>query len=257
MEWMESSSETNYDKYKSYIQRRRIVPVSKEFKEAGEKSGGEDKEPMSADADIGENDVRSSSKSYAFDSAMPEATEDGLWSSLGSRNAEDRSTESRSTGEENPIDDYNLRESYSGQDSALRSYQPSTFRKVDPALYRRMQKTNAYPAGHTQAFRSPLPSGDSYRAGTAGHTYRQAHADREGEGDSNRINVLAVKIIKQSLACFALLGIILLMQERTDMAPALAFVKKQVVETHIEPQSLLDGFQNLVAECSKWLGGSP
>ncbi len=256
MEWMESSSETNYDKYKSYIQRRRIAPVSKEFKEAGEKNGGEDKEPMSTAADSVANDVRGSGKSYAFDSAAPEATEDGMWSSLGGRNEEGRNTENPSNGVEDSMDEYNLRQSYQ-QDSSLRSYQPSTFRKVDPALYRRMQKTNAYSAGHTQAFRSPLPPGESYRGGTAGHTYRQAHTDREGEGENNRINVLAVKIIKQSLACFALLGIILLMQERADMAPALAFVKKQVVETHIEPKSLLDGFQNLVAECSRWLGGSP
>ncbi len=75
--------------------------------------------------------------------------------------------------------------------------------------------------------------------------------------EENRATLLAVKIIKQALACFAILGLIVFLQQRTDTAGALMFLKSQVVDKHIEVNSLISGVQNIITECTKLFGGSP
>jgi len=75
--------------------------------------------------------------------------------------------------------------------------------------------------------------------------------------EDNRATLLAVKIIKQALACFAILGIIVFLQQRTDTTDALMFIKSHVVDNHIEVSSLISGVQNIITECTKLFGGSP
>lgn len=91
----------------------------------------------------------------------------------------------------------------------------------------------------SSAYRKPyprpayrMPSYPSYRSFT-GH---------RAQVEDNRATLLAIKVIKQALACFAILGIIVLMQGRPDMQGTLAFLRKHVVETHIDPLSI---FQNV------------
>ena len=69
--------------------------------------------------------------------------------------------------------------------------------------------------------------------------------------------MLAIKIIKQALACFAVLGIIVLMQQNVGMADELSFVKKHVVENHIELDNIINGVKNIIAECSRFSEGHP
>ena len=83
-------------------------------------------------------------------------------------------------------------------------------------------------------------------------------------GASNRLAIednktanLAIKIIKQALACFAILGLIVFLQQRADAAGALTFIKSQVVDNHIEVKSLITGVENIITECSRIFGGSP
>jgi hypothetical protein len=69
--------------------------------------------------------------------------------------------------------------------------------------------------------------------------------------------MLAIKIIKQSIACFIILGIIVLMQQNIELEDELSFIKRHVVENNIELGSIVDGVKNIIAECSRFLGGSP
>lgn len=75
--------------------------------------------------------------------------------------------------------------------------------------------------------------------------------------EDNRVSLIALRIIKQSLACFAILGIIIFMQSRDDMAGALEFVKRHLIETNIEPQNIFEGIKNIFYQCSRALGGAP
>ncbi len=83
-------------------------------------------------------------------------------------------------------------------------------------------------------------------------------------GASNRLAIeenktanLAIRIIKQALACFAILGLIVFLQQRADTAGALMFIKNQVVDNHTEVSSLITGVENIITECSRIFGGSP
>ncbi len=75
--------------------------------------------------------------------------------------------------------------------------------------------------------------------------------------EENRTANLAIKIIKQALACFAILGLIVFLQQRADAAGALTFIKSQVVDNHTEVSSLITGVENIITECSKIFGGLP
>jgi len=75
--------------------------------------------------------------------------------------------------------------------------------------------------------------------------------------EENRATLLAVKVIKQALACFAILGVIVFLQQRADTSGALIFIKNQVVDNHIDVSNLISGVQNIITECAKLFGGSP
>lgn len=77
------------------------------------------------------------------------------------------------------------------------------------------------------------------------------------EIEENKATLLAIKIIKQALACFAILGLIVFLQQRSDTYGTLMFIKSQVVDNHIEVSSLISGVQNIITECTKLFGGSP
>lgn len=75
--------------------------------------------------------------------------------------------------------------------------------------------------------------------------------------EDNRTALLAIKIIKQALACFAILGIIVFLQQRADTSNALLFIKRQVVDSHTDVRGIISGVENIITECSKIFGGSP
>lgn len=115
--------------------------------------------------------------------------------------------------------------------------------RADTGLYKKLyshsgrNKSPSYPTSYPSAYKG--------------------HSGSHAEVEDNRVTLIAVKLIKQALACFAILGIIILMQSRPDMKEALAVVKKQVIETNIEPQSLYEGIRGIINQCSQALGGSP
>lgn len=85
----------------------------------------------------------------------------------------------------------------------------------------------------------------------------RSYSGYQAQIEDNRATVMAIKLIKQCLACFAILGIVVLMQGRADMQEALDVVRKHVVETHIEPQSLLEDVKSVFSQFVRTLGGSP
>ena len=113
-------------------------------------------------------------------------------------------------------------------------------RRTDPGLYKKLY---TQPTRKTQSY-----------SGTG--SYR-SYSGKQTEIEDNRASMFAVKLIKQALACFAILGIIILMQSRSDMTEVLAVVKKQVVETNFEPKSLYEGILEVFNQCARALGGSP
>ncbi|HBR04087.1 MAG TPA: hypothetical protein DD738_15920 [Ruminiclostridium sp.] len=205
--------ENNLDKYKSYIQKRRV---------------GEDQQ-----ADYGV------SGTSAFKTDKPEegfsesySSSYDFFSDFGRSKINVDQQESVSDNTSDFLDDQEL----------YRRESPFTSpRRTDPGLYQRLY-------GQKRRNASSLYSRYSGGYSTPGHGT---------EIENNRTAVLAIKIIKQTLACFALLGIIVLLQNRSDTANTLAFIRRHVVETHIEPKSILTGLENIVQECSRFLGGSP
>lgn len=110
-------------------------------------------------------------------------------------------------------------------------------RRNDTGLYKKLYSHSGRKA---PAYQSPSPY--------------KGYSSSSVEIQDNKATTLAVKIIKQALACFAILGIVIFMQSRPDMKDALAAVKKQVVETNIEPQSILDGIKNVYNQITTALG---
>lgn len=193
---MEASGVDNLDRYKSYIQRRRV---------------GLDPSDESHMTETAIEKAESTEASFAD-------TYTDSYRGFSSYGKGSESTKAEDT--ETPV---------------------NSLRRTDPGPYQRL-----YGQSHKT---SPYANNSRY------HGY--STSTHSAEIEDNRATVLAVKIIKQALACFAILGIIVLMQQRSDMGGALTFIKKHVVETHIEPNSLLTGVENIVQECSRFLGGSP
>lgn len=116
-----------------------------------------------------------------------------------------------------------------------------TLRRTDPSIYKRL-----YGNGLTNRY-----SGYS-------NNYRNNKTSRyTNEDTDNGTAVLAIKIIKQSLVCFALLGIVVFMQSKSELTHALEFVKKYVVDADIEAKTLISGVENIFKECTRFLGGVP
>jgi len=110
-------------------------------------------------------------------------------------------------------------------------------RKRDHPLYRKMYTR--------QKPRKPAyPSGRSY-------------ISQRAQVEDNRATLIAIKIIKQALACFAILGLVVLMQGRPDMQETLAFMRRHIVETHIDPGDLVNGVKSVFSQLVRNLGGGP
>lgn len=113
----------------------------------------------------------------------------------------------------------------------------NALRKRDHPLYRKLYQQQRY---RTPAY----PSGKSYTS-------------QRAQIEDNMATLIAIKVIKQALACFAILGIIVLMQGRQDMQETLAVIRKHVVETHIDPRSLFENVKSAFSQLVRTLGGSP
>jgi len=111
----------------------------------------------------------------------------------------------------------------------------TSYRKQDSSIYRKLYSRPGYRT-------TPYPSYKSY-------------AGQQAQVEDNRATLIAIKIIKQSLACFAILGIIVLMQGRPDMQNTLAVIKKYVVETHIEPRSFFENVRDVFNKIVHTFGG--
>jgi len=123
-----------------------------------------------------------------------------------------------------------------GRESLSEARPASRGRNLD--LYRKLYARQ----GHRN-----LPYASPYRS----------HSGYQAQVEDNRATLMAIKLIKQCLACFAILGIIVLMQGRADMQGALDVVRKHVVETHIDPQSLYEDVKTVFSQLVQTLGGSP
>ncbi len=216
---IEAAKVDNLDKYKSYIQRRRVGPDPNEANETAQPVIRLTEPLMDYDFDTKEEVRIESDKRSALQDFLSDETGASTVSSSGTTGTKRAST--------------SIHDLYSAPDS--------TTRRTDLSLYRRL-----YGQNHKNTHNSPYAS-----------THHGYGSSNHAEIEDNRATVLAVKIIKQALTCFAVLGIIVLMQQRSDMDSILTFIKKQVVDTHIEPKSLLTGIENVWKEASRFLGGSP
>lgn len=212
----------NLEKYKSYIQRRRVEAAPKE-------------KGLSQETALEKTEI---SVPYAMNFSGDTGSEEKAKSK---EEGQAGYTESSSDSAESftPYH-YGSESSWDTRNDSGKTRTSTNFRRTDPNLYRRL-----YGKDH-KSTRTGYLSG--YHGSTVGNPADTA---------DNRTAVLAIKIIKQALACFVVLGIIVLMQQRSDMAGALAFVKKYVVDSHTDPQNLLTGVENIIKECSRLLGGSP
>ncbi|NMA65541.1 MAG: hypothetical protein GX957_04765 [Clostridiaceae bacterium] len=111
------------------------------------------------------------------------------------------------------------------------------------------QKVRTFPKGYSfsrEKYKSPVNSA----------TYKSP-SRYSAEIEDNRTTLLAIKVIKQSLACFAILGLVVLMQNISSLSGVLAFLRRHLVETHIDHEAVFLGVENIIKECSRFLGGSP
>ncbi len=185
---MSQTSEVgNQDRYKSYIQRRRVS-----FDNFTNDSAAESKTDKSPINDIADMSLINEHKTY-----------EGFFS------------HSKGINDKDTYDSYNT---YSH-----RSNFPN---HTDKSIYQR---------------KSPGSYGASNRTAI----------------EENRSTLLAIKIIKQALTCFAILGIIVLLQQRSDTGTVLNYIKSQVVENHTEISGLVSEVENIITECSGFFGGSP
>lgn len=211
---MGTAEAENLEKYKSYIQRRRVG-----LKETDESLPAE---PLT--------DRYGRTDGYVIKS------ENGKNSDTDDYNytQNDNDEELRKFLEEEPT----WKKSYS--DTYSSSISTTSYRRNEPDLYRRLYGRNR---------RTP------YSSRNTGSFYGSSRYASETE--DNGAALLAIKVIKQCLACFAVLGVIVLMQKINSMAGVLEFLKKHIVDTHIEPESILAGAEELIKECTRLLGGSP
>lgn len=104
----------------------------------------------------------------------------------------------------------------------------------------------------------PPPSKGTYRRDPYRSNYTSAYKGANGtEIENNKTASLATKIIKQSLVCFAILGVIVILQQRNDTIKVLDFLKKHIVDNHIDFKGIVAGVGNVIAECSKIFKGTP
>jgi hypothetical protein len=189
----QASEVNNLDKYRSYIQRRRVG------------------------FDDSVNDFAAESKS----DKSPLNEIDGMSLLKDSKVSEGFFSYSHEINEKNPYT--GTYKPYSQESNYTR--QSNYPRRKDLSIYQRKR---------------PVSYGASNRAAI----------------EENRTALLAIKIIKQALACFAILGIIVFLQQRADTADALLFIKSQVVDNHTDVGGIISGVENIIIQCSKIFGGS-
>ena len=212
-EKMEATDANNMEKYRSYIQKRRVSP-----------------EPVQSEV---EEESQSVSSQLVDVSPQPEKSVPLIPQEYGRKASGDYDrpfyTET----------DNGAGRSYTAPEPYPRSYSryPTGLRRTDQGHYKSLYQNRKRQGAYVSPYRS--------------------HSGSKTDIADNRATLLAIKLIKQALACFAILGIIVLMQGRSDMEDVLAFIKRQVVETHIDPQGIYEGIQGFIAQCSKILGGSP
>lgn len=204
----------NIEKYRSYIQRRRVG--------SGDAEAELSAEPFKDRAVEAEDYVMRSEKDYGKDPGF---------------NDHDSFIENeRDDPLKKLLEDDTIRTKSYSDTSSVSS---APYRRSDPDIYRRFYGRNRRTStGYKNA-------ASMYGAGK--HT----------ETEDNGATLLAIKIIKQCLVCFAVIGVIVLMQRINAMSGVLAFLKKHVVETNFEPKNIISGAENLIEECTRLLGGSP
>lgn len=211
----EISEANNRDMYKSYIQRRRVVP------------GKTEQDSFSDYDSVNEN---ASAVQSVFGSESGVKTEKSAIT-----DAEELSILREKYRSDNDFSDYTTKTEEKGTYSLFRLFGPKSFSNKTYTSYTQPQIASRQAArgrfSRTQSNRIPV--------------------------EDNRTALLAIKIIKQTLACFAVLGIIVFMQQNVEMADELSFVKKHVVENHIELDNIINGVKGIIAECSRFLGGFP
>lgn len=214
----------NMEKYKSYIQRRRVSSIQEgDDNSETYQSGSNDRSKLPAA-------LIDDSFYFRKSTEQPESSSEESFSEYYGHVSDSIKPD---------IERLNTDTKYDYYQGSRPTYQKSEYAKKNADIYSRLY-------GQYRKTRKSPYSSESY----SGHL-------NQNEIQDNKTTVLAIRIIKQALACFALLGVIILMQQRSDLAEAVAFIKKQVVDTHIEPQNIFAGVESAIKECSRLLGGSP
>lgn len=200
----------NQDRYKSYIQKRRVGSDSSEDNFSAEIKS--EKSPLSNIEDLSLYKENKTYEGFSRASSFNDHT--------SYRNQRFRTD----TGPFKFVEDKNRENSYSGYNPYSNQSRHSS--RIDTSIYQRKR-----PASYGMSNRTAI--------------------------EENKATLLAIKIIKQALACFAILGLIVFLQQRTDTAGALTFIKSHVVDNHTDVSTLISGVENIIAECSRLFGGSP
>lgn len=238
----------NMAKYKSYIQRRRVAQDTTDpgivsnsvigpIRETAD-SSKEKKSSLIDDIDLNNIDEY-------FKENEEKTKSESTFDIFGET---ERISPFKDIEQESPLKDLLKEDSSSSWYTGTSTYSAgrqstSSTRRTNLDLYRRLYggtkkstKTHRYSAFGRSASRNTL---------------------RYAQLEDNGAELLAIKIIKQSLACFAILGLVVFLQQLNNMAGVLEFVKKHVVDSHIDHRTVFSGVESIVEACSKFLGGSP
>ncbi len=111
-----------------------------------------------------------------------------------------------------------------------------------------------------RVFAIPPPSRSTYRKESLSNKSKYSSNNNGTNSpaiEDNKVAKLSVKVIKQALACFAILGIIVFLQQRSDTTAVLDFLRTNIVDNHTDLQGLTSGVKDIITECTKIFNGLP
>lgn len=209
------------NKYKSYIQRRRVGQ--------DDSTPQDNAEFQNDEASISELDDENLFKDFSFNKG------DKSHSLLSYTKTEDANDISVENEYSNLNHDHSFTEDIQYNDDKGINYEPRTL--ALPPLLRKGYRSDKSP------YKSNYPNSYSETNNVA--------------NDDNKPARLSIKVIKQALACFAILGVIVFLQNRNEGTVVLDFLRTNIVDKHTELQDLTLGFKDIIAECAKLFNTTP
>ncbi len=111
-----------------------------------------------------------------------------------------------------------------------------------------------------KVFEIPSPSKSAYRKDSVSYKpsfLRKNNGIDSAPDEDNKVAKLSIKVIKQALACFAILGLIVFLQQKHDASPILDFLRTNIVDNHTDLEGLTAGVRDIITECTKLFNGAP